>query len=411
MMSPPMTITPTTDTTPAALLARARTLRPLLTDRAAETEALRKPPPDVFHAADEAGFFRLLMPRRYGGIETDVATYTKIWIELARGDMSAAWCMCLMANHALQVGSWFPERAQDEIFGTDAGFRAPAVIFPLSEPARRTREGWELHGTVGYCSGAPYCTHYLGQATSEDGAPLVFVAPRSTFEVLDDWGDLIGLKGSGSNTIAFDGGVVPHHWVLENTLMTDVDVSAGTPGLRLHGNPMYSGRTACFFSITVACTMVGAALGALDEFERILRTRPTTRPPIRQRVEDPEFQRFFGTALGKIRAAEAGLVHAAELHVEHCRAAAEDGRPYTYADDMLVGVIAREAGAAAWEAMQTWIYRYAGSSASRDGERLQRIFRDMATGWGHFQTANDTFFQGELARAYLGIGPRHSRDT
>ena len=47
--------------------------------------------------------------------------------------------------------------------------------------------------------------------------------------------------------------------------------------------------------------------------------------------------------------------------------------------------------------------RYAGSSASRGGERLERIFRDMATGWGHFQTANDTFFQGELARAYLGV--------
>jgi hypothetical protein len=27
----------------------------------------------------------------------------------------------------------------------------------------------------------------------------------------------------------------------------------------------------------------------------------------------------------------------------------------------------------------------------------------MATGWGHFQTANDTCFQGELARAYLGV--------
>jgi 3-hydroxy-9,10-secoandrosta-1,3,5(10)-triene-9,17-dione monooxygenase len=395
-------LTIATDVTPDELLERARALRPLLTERAAETEALRKPPPDVHRAVDEAGFYRLLMPRRYGGIETDIATYAKIWIELSRGDMSAGWCMCLTANHALQVGSWFGEQAQDEIFA-DGSFRAPSVIFPLTEPARRTPDGWALHGTVGYCSGAPYCTHYVGQAISEDGEPLVFVAPRAIFEVLDDWGDLIGLKGSGSNTIAFDGGVVPRHWVLENTQLTDVDVSRGTPGLRLHGNPMYAGRTACFFSITVACTMVGAALGALDEFERILRSRTTTRPPIRPRVEDPEFQRFFGTALGKIRAAEAGVVHAAELHMEHCRAAAEDGRPYTYADDMLIGVIAREAGAAAWDAMQTWIYRYAGSSASREGERLERIFRDMATGWGHFQTANDTFFQGELARAYLGL--------
>ena len=97
------------------------------------------------------------MPRRYGGLETDIATYAKIWIEMARGDMSAGWCMCLMANHALQVGSWFPREAQDEIFG-DGSFRAPAVTFPLTGRARRVAAGWELHGTVGYCSGAPYCT-------------------------------------------------------------------------------------------------------------------------------------------------------------------------------------------------------------------------------------------------------------
>ena len=49
---------------------------------------------------------------RYGGLETDIATYARIWIEMSRGDMSAGWCMCLMANHALQVGSWFPQQAE-----------------------------------------------------------------------------------------------------------------------------------------------------------------------------------------------------------------------------------------------------------------------------------------------------------
>jgi 3-hydroxy-9,10-secoandrosta-1,3,5(10)-triene-9,17-dione monooxygenase len=192
----------TPEVTPDELLERARALRPLLTERAAETEALRRPPEDLHQAVDDAGFYRLLMPRRYGGIETDIATYAQIWIEMARGDMSAGWCMCLMANHALQVGSWFPEHAQDEIFGADGSFRAPAVIFPLSEPARRTADGWELNGTVAYCSGAPYCTHYLGQALDTEGQPLVFVAPRSAFEVLDDWGDLIGLKGSSASSPA-----------------------------------------------------------------------------------------------------------------------------------------------------------------------------------------------------------------
>lgn len=53
--------------------------------------------------------------------------------------------------------------------------------------------------------------------------PLLFVAPRSAFQVLDDWGELTGLVGSGSNSIVFDNAVVPWHWVLENTHMADVD--------------------------------------------------------------------------------------------------------------------------------------------------------------------------------------------
>ena len=62
-----MTVAPP-DVTPDELLARARALRPLLTERAAETEALRRPPEDVHQAVDDAGFYRLLMPRRYGGL-------------------------------------------------------------------------------------------------------------------------------------------------------------------------------------------------------------------------------------------------------------------------------------------------------------------------------------------------------
>ena len=85
---------------------------------------------------------------------------------------------------------------------------------------------------MSYCSGIPYATHYVGQALPEPaekgggpGPPLLFVAPRSAFRVLDDWGELLGLVGSGSNSIVFDKAVVPAHWVIENTHMADVDPS------------------------------------------------------------------------------------------------------------------------------------------------------------------------------------------
>jgi len=398
------------EVTAGELLDRARELRPLVEQQALETERLTHISEELHSRFEQAGFYRMLMPKRYGGLETDLPTYVKVWMEIARGDPSAAWCGCLAGNHSLQLGSWWPKRAQDEIFGVEAAFKAASVAAPLSGFARRVDGGWELNGKVSYCSGIPYATHYIGQALPEPaekggppGPPLLFVAPRGAFRILDDWGQLVGLVGSGSNSIVFDKAVVPAHWVLENTHMADVDPSGGTVGSRLHGNPMYATRGIAFFTMTVGAVMVGAALGALDEFERILRSRKTMRAPFVPWAEDPDHQRWFGTAITKLKIAEIAVVQAAALQMEYGRATVEDGRPYTFGDDQLVGAIARDAYSDAWQAFQTWIFRYAGSSAAKRGRKMERVLRDMAIGWSHFNTANNEWAYVEVAKARLGL--------
>jgi 3-hydroxy-9,10-secoandrosta-1,3,5(10)-triene-9,17-dione monooxygenase len=206
---------------------------------------------------------------------------------------------------------------------------------------------------------------------------LLFVAPRSEFEVLDDWGELLGLKGSGSQSIVFEHGSIPAHWGLEDTMMVDVDVSGGTPGLRLHGNPLYNGRAMACFTMTLGAVMVGAAYQALDEYELLLDSRQTIMPPIQPRRFDPDYQRWFGSALAKIATVEAALLNCADQHMELCRRAAE-GAPYTYGDDHRLGAIAREVMIGAWEVVQSEIYRTAGSAAAARGQRMERIYRDMS---------------------------------
>jgi 3-hydroxy-9,10-secoandrosta-1,3,5(10)-triene-9,17-dione monooxygenase len=268
--------------------------------------------------------------------------------------------------------------------------------------------GWELNGKVSYCSGIPYSTHYMGQALTEPaesggppGPPILFWAPRDTFEILDDWGKLTGLVGSGSNSIVFDKSFVPDHYVLPATHMADVDPGEGTIGYRLHGNPMYNGRGLGFFTMTVGGVMVGGAYGALDEFKDILLTRSLIRPPFGARATDPDHQRWYGAALTKITVAEGALQHSAEMQMEFCRGV-EHGRPYTWRDDQFVGTVAREAYSQAWQAMQEWIFRYSGSSAATKGAKIERTLRDMATGWSHFNTANTDWSLGELGRCELG---------
>ena len=53
----------------------------------------------------------------------------------------------------------------------------------------------------------------------------------------DDWGHTIGLKGSGSHSITFDGGTIPAHWAIEGAFMVDMASDDGTEGYRLHGDP------------------------------------------------------------------------------------------------------------------------------------------------------------------------------
>jgi 3-hydroxy-9,10-secoandrosta-1,3,5(10)-triene-9,17-dione monooxygenase len=171
---------------------------------------------------------------------------------------------------------------------------------------------------------------------------LLFVVPRSEWTMLDDWGDLLGLKGSGSHSITFDHGHVPAHWALENTQMVDVDVSQGTPGFALHGNPLYHGRALAPFTLTLAAVLVGAAHGALDDYERLMDERTIPLPPFTMRRLDADYQRHLGRAMAKIATAEAALRSAANQHMELCARAADRGAPYTHGEDWLVAAIGRE---------------------------------------------------------------------
>ncbi len=399
----------TVDTVPTAreLVERAIALRPKLIERQAKAEARTNYDEEMHEEFERAGFYRMFMPRRYGGFEVSVPTFMRVIVEIARGCPSTGWCLALAANHALMVGSWFPEKAQDDVF-EGGRFICASVAAPISEPALKVDGGWELNGKVSFCSGIPYSTYYLGQAlTPGDGSGLpgpmlLFVAPRGAWEMLDDWGDLLGLKASGSQSIVFDHGRIPDHFVLENTSMIDVDVSVA-PGVGLHGNSMYGGRALGVFTMCLAAVMVGAAYNALDEYERQMDERMTPVPPFVPRRLDPDFQRWFGGAWAKTATAEAALHDCAEQHMELCRRQAEEGVPYTYKDDMLLGCIGREVMVQTWETVQSDLVRTVGASLMKTGERIERIFRDMAIGNAHRNTSLRDWAYRELTLAHLGL--------
>jgi 3-hydroxy-9,10-secoandrosta-1,3,5(10)-triene-9,17-dione monooxygenase len=394
--------------TPAQLIQTVIDMRPTLVAEQAATEERTYYSQETHEAFDAAGLYRLFVPKRYGGLEFDFPTFARLQIEMARGCPSTAWCWALCTSHALQIGSYFPESAQEKIFG-DGDFRCASVAAP-DAVAQRVDDGWRLDGTVRYCSGVPYSTHFMGQALIAGLPPqeaaehmLLYVAPRSEWTMLDDWGDTLGLRGSGSHSIRLEDGRIPADWVVEDTSMVNVDVSGGTPGLALHGNPMYVGRALAPFTISLAALALGAGYNALDEFEHQMRTRKTSLPPMVPRLGDPEYQRWYGAALGKLATAEAAAMRCAEEHMEICERAAAGGPPYGEEEEQRVGIVAREVMVQVWEAVDEHLFRNVGSSALKAGQRFERIWRDLTMIASHRNTGFRELMFRKLAQLHLGL--------
>ncbi len=379
-------------------------MRPLLLEQQGETEQRGYHSEEIHRAFLDAGFYRTIQPRRFGGYEFDLETFYKLVVEVSRGCPSTGWCMCLTSAHAMHVASLFTEAAQAQLFGPEGDFRAPSRALPLGTAAR-VDAGYRITGTWDYCSGAPYATHFLPVALYPDApaGQVLAVIPRSDWTMLDDWGDMVlGLRGSGSNSIVVDDAFVPEQHVSQQWLI-DVNVDDGTVGYRLHGNPMYAGRTLGFFHGELVSIIIGAARAALDEYGHIITTRQTMLPPFMLRYQHPDFQRSFGLALGMIDAAEAALMRVAQMYLEHCRRGVEEGPPFSREDDQQLFAICQTAGRWAADAIEL-LFRTGGSSAAKNGQRLQRYYRDVSMYRGHFAAQYEGSSQ-RLGMEHFGIEP------
>ena len=149
--------------TPDELIAAADALRPRLLEEQAATEERTRYSEELHETFRELGVYRLLQPRRYGGLEMDVPTFYRVMMSIARGCPSTGWMACLGSGHALQVASYWPEEAQAELFG-DGHFVASASFAAQNALAEPVDGGYRVSGTWHFCSGVPYATHHIGLA-------------------------------------------------------------------------------------------------------------------------------------------------------------------------------------------------------------------------------------------------------
>ena len=156
----------------------------------------------------------------------------------------------------------------------------------------------------------------------------------------------------------------------------------GTPGTKLHDNPLYLGRMIVPYHLTLVMTVVGAARASLDEYDENIMKRSTYHPPFMPRFQHFDYQRAYGYAMTLTDSAEALLHSGGEKHMAHLRRWGDTGAPYTLEEQVrLLGVV-QTAGRLACEAVEH-LFHASSSASAKKGAKMERYFRDVAMYRGH----------------------------
>lgn len=366
---------------PEEIIARAQSMIPMLRDQQNEADARGHFSPDVLQQFIDAGFYRILQPKKFGGYEFDYVTHLEVVYRIAQGHPSSGWCFCLSANSVLVVSSFMSPEGQAELFGTTGEYRSPHRMVPGGE-VRVVDGGYRISGRWSFASGSPVSNFFMGNTLlTVDGAPpknLVFVIPRENVTILEDWGDgaALGMQGSGSNTVVVNDVFVPQQHVVQDDVLygTSTDFAAGTEGTRLHGNPRYLGLLAPFYHLAFTAVLAGTAQAAVARLREIMPVTRRIGSPLMMDT-DPDAVRALGRA-GALADASHAAMQAAGARMEALFSRwAADGQPITPEELMRCYALGRQGAMLGAEAVQV-VFQSAGARASVRGEKLQRYLRD-----------------------------------
>jgi 3-hydroxy-9,10-secoandrosta-1,3,5(10)-triene-9,17-dione monooxygenase len=254
------------------LLQRAEALVPVLRERAAKAEELRRMPDETIEDLHRTGLFRILQPKRVGGSELPFRAIVELVAAISRGDGSTGWVLANLAAHHWLLGMW-PKQAQDEIWGESPdNLIGSALIFPRGR-ARPVPGGYRLTGRWPFSSGVDAATWSLIGAIVHDqesgtAEPRIFVLPASDFTIIDTW-HVIGLAGTGSKDVAVEDVFVP-----EYRSVAVREITGGpNPGSAVNPSVLYQLPAISLFAFCIAGVSLGIAQGAIEYFVETMRTR------------------------------------------------------------------------------------------------------------------------------------------
>jgi alkylation response protein AidB-like acyl-CoA dehydrogenase len=241
-----------------------------------EAQELKKLPDGIVSKLVDEGFFRFALPEEMGGDNASSMETVEILEHIAAIDASVSWNVMLGSEiNAMAVGGMDPELAKEVYLDN------PRVIMcggggPGSQPSRAERQPdgsvkvWGQTTFISGCHNAAYC--FMGAPLMKGDEPdldengqmqfkLWFLA-RDQWEIKRTW-DVAGLRGSGSDDVVTDGGVVPAKFAGVDLFVTPAQ----------YPNPVYRIPVPLRLAYNKAAVALGVAKGTIEVFSDIAQNK------------------------------------------------------------------------------------------------------------------------------------------
>lgn len=363
-----------------AVLDGIRDLLPTIRERADETERLRVVPEASVKEIEATGFFRMLQPKRFDGLEADPVDFYTAVRDIASACGSTGWVSSVLGVHPWQV-ALFADEAQQAVWGSDTNVRLSSSYAPTGK-ATLTEGGYTLSGKWSFSSGCDHATWVLlgGLVFNDDGNVVdfkTFMVPRDKYRIEDVW-NVVGLRGTGSNDIVVEDVFIPEAFTLS---MGETGQCKG-PGQEQNTSNLYKLPFHSIFTTTICTPIIGMAYGAYAEHVDMQQKRVRAAYLGEKASLDPFAAVRIARASSDIDAAWALAMNNIREEV----ALVEKGEPIPLGLRLKVRrdqVLGTQRSIDAIDAL----FEASGGRALAEGTYLQRAWRDAHAGRVH--AAND----------------------
>ena len=240
----------------SSVLSSVRALLPGIAAAAEDVDRTGAVNADVIAQLHDAGYFSLLQPSAFGGLDAHPDHYLTATRELSAACMSTGWLAAWLAvnNWGLSVRD---ERVLQEIWGSDPRTLLCSSYAPTGR-LERVDGGFWLTGRWTRCTGAHHASWLSVAALSvgPDGAAQDFMAvlvPQSDYTIESTWNGL-GLRGIGADDVVVTGALVPEYRAFS---WLDLAPDTSVPALQRLPQPT-------LYTLAGTIPLLGAAQRILD---------------------------------------------------------------------------------------------------------------------------------------------------